>query len=96
MSFQNETKARGILGLWQGASEAHIRQRSATSEQRSQRPKKQVNWSHFVSELELNMPHPHVAVNPYVYMTESHLPPFPEAFSDLVLNVECFPFTVHG
>ena len=25
MSFQNETKARRILGLWQGASEAHIR-----------------------------------------------------------------------
>ena len=25
MSFQDETKARRILGLWRGVSEAHIR-----------------------------------------------------------------------
>jgi hypothetical protein len=43
MSFQDETKARRIPDVWRGASEALMRSRSATSEQRRQRSKKQAN-----------------------------------------------------
>ncbi len=53
MSFQDETKARRISGLWQGTSEAHTR-RSVTSEQRSQKPERQANKSHLESDLELS------------------------------------------
>src|SRR5579872_6041757 len=58
MSIQNGSKAREILGQLARREQGAYPKRSATSGQRSQRPKGQANWSQLERDLEFTWERP--------------------------------------
>jgi hypothetical protein len=53
MSFQAGTKARRIVDRWRDASAAHIRSDLQRASNEARGSKRQADWSHFESDLEL-------------------------------------------